>query len=365
MSVEHPSIRFMFEILKITGVIDYHVKENDKPLKNKIATIYTRFVHTMLMLYLILHFMSTVTRSLRNFSEFFQSLFEDFVFLLLYCRINLVCREENKLKEVVTLMETFSTVDVKIIEKCNRKARIIFTLYSTSIMLALVGLILAACYPITIQHDLELQHLQNPHRKLPTNILIPFIDETSSTYYEYEIVFLFQTYVLIVFLSSACVSMSLLPMLIAHVEGQYKILCYYIQQIGKVHYDGYNNVIYYTNIETKEYVLFQRVKNRKLRIRPHIAVQQIAWEKVKTEDEVLKNSNGKVKTALTAKFVVKHKINMTTVLEVQHDNITLPSSEEYDSAYVRQIIQFHKRLIIFQSKVGKYVPICYVELRRG
>ncbi|KAI5747107.1 hypothetical protein M8J77_011093 [Diaphorina citri] len=402
-SAEKPSLTFLFEILQVIGAVDYRVVGSQS--NNTLRAIYSTFVHSVLFIYLVLHLISTILRPRRNFLDFSQSMFEDFIFQLLYWIMHVARHQPKMVKEIIDLMEKFSTADENIIRRSNSKARTIFSVCSTCLMVVLLGMILEACFPILpiVGVDMSSTTLY-PRRKHPTNIYIPFVDVTSSVHYEYEIVFIFQIYVLTVFMTFACVSLSSFPMIITHVEGQYSVLCAYVEQIGKRHYDRNSCVKYYTNIETNEYVAVRSVTygvgqkmynsneeeyqdlnflkcyqptpklststhninmntkhmsvrdmSKNVTIRPEASQYERVnpdgyvasqYERPKQVGYIKALTNDESESLRNTEMVIKRGQKMTAV-----DDVPIPSFQDYNEVYVGQIVKFHQRMITFQNKM--------------
>ncbi|KAI5752863.1 hypothetical protein M8J77_021237 [Diaphorina citri] len=150
--------------------------------------------------------------------------------------------------------------------------------------------------------DLEIQRLvyrtKHPERRQQYNIRIPFIDETES--WAYEIIYLFETYLNVMFICLYSVYVTLFPVIITHFCAQYEILCKYLVMLGEEHRDSDGNVIFYSNIERNEF-------------------------SIKMYKSLKQN-----RTALKKELV---------------------KQEDYEINYLRQIINFHQKLLGFQDEL--------------
>lgn len=359
-----PSISFLINILHYIGVINnYHGEINKKSYKYILFEIYATIVHWIMSLYLLLHLLSTLKRSSRNFSEFSQSVMEDLHFQLLYIYFQFYRRNTVLMREVDTLLKSFSTADKTIMEKCNLKAKKCSILTLTCMIMTFSGIILEKYFVLSnALSDMRksVYEVDNPKRKLPIKFYIPFMNESQSYYY--EILFTIEIYVvMILFNISTCVVGTLLPILIIHLEGQYNILCKYTEKIGKRHYDSNKYEIVYTNIENNEYVLIGSLKSRFKRnqsiskgtIHPARVSRSVNCE---IEDDILSTTRNK-EFRNVRETSLNHLTTTKSNIVKARDQIVLNMQNEatlrdYDKRYLRQIIQFHQKLLHFQDKVS-------------
>uniref|UniRef100_A0A8D8QBD2 Uncharacterized protein n=1 Tax=Cacopsylla melanoneura TaxID=428564 RepID=A0A8D8QBD2_9HEMI len=103
--------------------------------------------------------------------------------------------------------------------------------------------------------------------------------------------------------------MSLMPIVMIHVRGQYKMLCNYISMIGQEHRDYHGHRIFYTNIEKNEYTIKKESK-----LIPGLKPSQ--WQ------------------------LLKPKMRLQKL---------------YEANYLRQIIRSHQKLLAFQDEFTRVI----------
>ncbi|KAI5725524.1 odorant receptor Or2-like [Diaphorina citri] len=131
-------------------------------------------------------------------------------------------------------METsFSTQETEIVEKTYAKAKFIFYVCVTSAIGCLSGSILETFFTVS-QEELDLlSHIYDrkyPNNRLQTNFWVPDIDDSEPPYY--QIIFVTELYLIYLIILLTILSVSLIPMLVTHIAGQYEILCNRIQSLG-------------------------------------------------------------------------------------------------------------------------------------
>lgn len=84
-----------------------------------------------------------------------------------------------------------------------------------------------------------------------TNVRIPISDETQSWYY--EVIFALQIYLSLATVPPFSVVCILLPIIVTHLQVQYKILSRHIEMFGKKYEDSNGKLIMWVNIEKNQY----------------------------------------------------------------------------------------------------------------
>lgn len=253
---ETSSISFMINILHYIGILNNYSLSamNKNRYKIILFKIYTTIVHIIMILYLVLHLLRTLCISTRSFSEFSQSLMKDFTFHSLYYHFTNYRRNIAQMREVDSLLKCLSKADMKIVEKCNLTCKNQFIISTVWMTILCAGITLQKYFalPTEFVHDLDIP---------PMKLYVQFIYETEI--YHYKILFSLEVYVIMVLFNlSTCVLSTLVPTIIIHVEGQYKMLCKYTEKIGKRHYNSERKEIFYTNIEKNEYLLLETLRYR-------------------------------------------------------------------------------------------------------
>ncbi|KAL1454289.1 hypothetical protein WDU94_010561 [Cyamophila willieti] len=189
--------------------------------------------------------------------EFFQMLCEDSIILVCYLNIHLLYHRYTEMKALSTMMETsFSNSDVQITAKCEKKANKIAWFFMTGAVCVEVGKVIEVFLPLPDQELQTVKLIYNtkyPSRRLHLPIHIPYLDESELWYT--EVINGLEFHVAMLFLVVGLIIGNLIPSLIIHIEGQYKILTGYVEQIGKTHRDREGRVVYYINLDTDEYVV--------------------------------------------------------------------------------------------------------------
>lgn len=200
---ETSSIRFMINILHYIGILNNYSLSamNKNRYKLILFKIYTTIVHIIMILYLVLHLLRTLCISTRSFSEFSQSLMEDFTFHSLYYHFTNYRRNIAQMREVDSLLKCLSKADMKIVEKCNLTCKNQFIISTVWMTILCAGITLQKYFalPTEFVHDLDI-----PQRSLAMKLYVQFIYETEI--YHYKILFSLEVYVIMVLFNlSTCV----------------------------------------------------------------------------------------------------------------------------------------------------------------
>lgn len=381
---EKSSISFMINILHYIGILNNYSLSamNKNRYKIILFKIYTTIVHSIMILYLVLHLLRTLCISTRSFSEFSQSLMEDFTFHSLYYHFTNYRRNIAQMREVDSLLKCLSKADMKIVEKCNLTCKNQFFISTVWMTILCAGITLQKYFalPTEFVHDLDI-----PQRSLAMKLYVQFIYETEI--YHYKILFSLEVYVIMVLFNlSTCVLSTLVPTIIIYVEGQYKMLCKYTEKIGKRHYNSERKEIFYTNIEKNEYLLLETLRYRfKTDSSAILDIHDQFLEKncdetflknkisnnlFNSEEEILRVSTGKnkgfgkLRDRKICDLRNTKQTNTATLVEVNDKIVSYIDEktifEDYDKHYVRQIIKFHQKLLCFQEKVSIFTLLRYV-----
>ncbi|KAL1454346.1 hypothetical protein WDU94_010615 [Cyamophila willieti] len=210
----------------------------------------------------------------------------------------------------------FSKAHTQVTEKCYREAKQMYVSIFAVVSLVNVGILSQSIIPMP-QSELDIRRdvyrTKHVERRLPCDVRIPFIDESVS--WAYEIVFVYQLYMLTYFTVSAATGLSLMPVTMLHLRGQYEILCKYITLIGEEHKDAAGNAIYYNNIEENHYNFLKK----------------------------------------DAPFPKELVITRAQLIQMAKEKIR--RKERYEAEYMRQIVRFHQRLLFVQYKSASSSPL--------
>ncbi|KAL1449944.1 hypothetical protein WDU94_002412 [Cyamophila willieti] len=295
------SMKQVCKFMEMTGLINMHRHKSRR--RDYLQNIYIFVQMGLFLLFLLCHMLNVLTRAVRYFPEFLQTLLENMVFLyLIIYTAHYQLRYRGLNYFIDQIDNTFSKADTKIIQKYHRLSDFICAGLITVVCNAVVCLFVETIIPIS-PDEVEIRRFvyrtEHPERKLPVNIRIPFLDETKS--WTYEMIYAMLTYVLTMYGVWVGLLTSMVPITVIHLQGQYEILCKYILMIGQEHRDYAGNRIFYTNIESNEFV----------------------WEPVKRRPR---------------------QIKMKRILREKTDC--------YKQNFMRQILRFHQRLITFQAEVS-------------
>lgn len=297
------TVNRIFYLMEMFGLKKLDTKSNAIRFRMHQAFIFMQI--SSCALFDAFHMYSTFTRSTRYLPEFCQMLLEDVIAItvfgfLLYIQAN--GEGLHSLKHFET--HSFSQAIPKVVKKYQTKATIAFSCVFCVVAGAIAGGFLEALLPIASSELVIRQHVyrtSHPERRHPYNLRLPFLDESKS--WAYEIIFIWIFYVNTAFILGSTMFISILPVSITLLQGQYIILAHYVEKIGKKHTDEVGNRILYTNIEknkfsSEEFVMKTKYKNREVMFK---------WKELNS----------------------------------------------YERRYLKQILRFHQKLIKFQEKVSE------------
>ncbi|KAL1453154.1 hypothetical protein WDU94_007324 [Cyamophila willieti] len=311
------SVRFLCTSLERLGVLNLNKEIVTTSKKRTLQDMIVLVHYSIVLIIWSGHLLCTVMRSVRHSAEFTQAVLED-CFLLsglyftIFLRVN-----KDQLDSLITFMEnSFSKADKKIIALCEHKCKVLLTAVFVAIGCSALGAFLESFLPMS-EKDVEIRRLvyrtQHPERRHPYNVHYPFIDESES--WAFELVLMATIYFAVVMQCFFSVAICILPFIMLNVRSQYEILAKYIVKIGVKHRDHLGNEIFYTNIETNE-----------VRI-------------LTTSDKAHKAR----KIYLDKNALIRRQL-------------------EYEQNYLKQIIQFHQKLLIFHDKV---CCLCFSQIIMG
>lgn len=311
-------VRYLRKLLEAFAMIDY--EKSEPAWKHKAQLIHVYIFNTLSVIILSAHLFSTVTRSIRYIPEFCQVLFEDAVIITaFYIRLTFRARRKQ-LKFLVDYMEhSFSTADQRIIDKCHQKQFTTDLVFVTIMTTAFVSGSVEMFHVSEVEYAIRQNVYQTkyPGRRLLYNLRFPFLDE--SEYWNFVILYAFEAFMTINFIMWTSLCISVTPSMAYHLRGQYEVIATHVEKIGTQHRDVEGNLIFYTNIRNNEYTTFKQ--NRKM--------------------------------------TCEGSSKMESKTGVQYNKYS------YEREYLRQIIQFHKELVEFKTKVCIYIEhvICVSEDR--
>lgn len=301
------SVRYLCTSLERFGLINFH-RFARHDWKNSLQSVYVFCQSTLFLFHILCHLFSTLTRATRYLPEFFQTFLEDCVIFFLAYAVYFLRSRHHQITYLSDFMETaFSKADPRIIQKCYRQGKLTCLGFLIVVALAIAGSFLETFLPMS-SSELRIRRsvyseTKHPERRLPFNLRVPFVDETES--WAYEIIYAIDIYIMINFIFWVSLSVSVVPIMILHIRGQYEILSKYVALIGKEHRDGHGYRIFYNNIEADDYM-------------------------VKMYSGVGRRRRGRFRDVCLA---LRRQIT-------------------YERHYLRQIIEFHQKLLNFQDEVG-------------
>lgn len=113
--------------------------------RDLLQEVYCYFVTLVTLFHVVTHFINTTTRAVNYLPEFFQRILEDFVIITVQFQFYLVRRKHAQLRELESFMEnTFSRRNPAIVRRCNQTLRIFFCIFIIISALAFIGSFLEA-----------------------------------------------------------------------------------------------------------------------------------------------------------------------------------------------------------------------------
>ncbi|KAL1460540.1 hypothetical protein WDU94_012517 [Cyamophila willieti] len=297
------SVRFVPHYLQKLGLLNIRKEDQVAPWKRNLHKMFVIVQYTVIITGLLSHLLSTVTRSVRFSAELVQAIFEDaFSFLGLYL-VNFIRLNHGELVSLIEFMDKFfSKADANIIGRCKYQSKMLLIAVFAALNCSVLGAFLESVLPLS-ENDLQIRRLvyqtKHPERRHLFNVHFPFIDESES--WAFEIVLAHQVYGCILMNCLYSLTLCILPLILLTVQGQYEMLANYVAKIGVEHRDNIGNEIMYTNIVTDEFYAVT------------------TYEKAR-------------------KFIFDKKVFVRR-------------QEVYQQFHLKQIVQFHHKLLIFHEKV--------------
>ncbi|KAL1459305.1 hypothetical protein WDU94_011301 [Cyamophila willieti] len=299
------SIKYFLMVFEKFGVVNFHRFQSET--MNRFQTVYVAFTKILTLCFAVSHSYNVITCATRYYPEFIQVTIEN---CLIWYFLNIVFYIQQNHHEMYSLyehMDTFSKADRQVIRQCDRQAKHTCLSVFSIICIGILGVILEPLTAIS-QSELDIRRnvyrTKHPERRLPANIKIPLMDESES--WAYEVLFLHQFYIIMIYGACTTLFISIIPVVMIHVKGQYEILCKYIKLIGQEHRNSLGNTIFYHNIEAHAYTI-----EKKSRTRTHNKLE-----------------------------LAKERLRRRIIFKI------------YEADYLRQVIRFHHKLMAFQDKVN-------------
>lgn len=137
------------------------------------------------------------------------------------------------------------------------------------------------------------------------NVWIPFVDLTQSGLF--QVAFAWQVFSIVYLATVVDSFIAVLPMFIAHIEGQYAVLSKHVMQIGRSHRDMMGNPEFYDDVE-----------------RNQTKVVPIPTTSVQSDRET----------------------------QIQMKKKEMEDNFRFERLYVRQLIKFHQKIYNFELEVS-------------
>ncbi|KAI5741955.1 hypothetical protein M8J77_001491 [Diaphorina citri] len=315
------------------GIVNFNQK--DQQWKNNVQQVYCYFQHLLLLGFSMAHFLSTSTRSIHCLPELMQCLIEDVWSFGMHFQVCVLVWKRKEFAELMNSIEhSFSKVDRKVVHKDEQMVKTIVRTCFAIVGFTLIFTIVEAFYPLPENEIRYWYNTKRPERKLPYNMKIPFIDETE--HWNYKVCFVYQVYIMLIWLMMSSVTLTLVPIMSTYLIGQYTILSKYVEQLGAHHYGSNGQEIFYINIETNEYYeYYNKTEVTQMNENPKINYSHIQCFRRKNSKIEPQPNFESIGTAGTG----------TSQFSVQN------SRGNYQKKYLRQIIKFHQKLVIFQKKM--------------
>uniref|UniRef100_A0A8D8T4X9 Odorant receptor n=1 Tax=Cacopsylla melanoneura TaxID=428564 RepID=A0A8D8T4X9_9HEMI len=307
------SLRFLSRSLERIGLVNLSEERIVNPRRKTLHDMFVIMQYAMISLCFGSHLLSTLTRSVRLSAEFAQAVLEDLITIISLYLVNFIRINYDQILSLLTIVEnSFSKADKKILRRCEHQCKILFFAVVLGMTSTIFGIFLESILPVSAK-VLEMRRFvyqtEHPERRHPFNVRYPFIDESKS--WAFEIVFIQQVYVLVLMQCYLILTIPILPFTLFNVRSQYEMLANYIVKIGDTHRDEFGNEIVYTNIETNEYCVVKTTKKSK-----------------KIKDKARK---------------------------IYFEKMAMRRKQEYEQNYLKQIVKFHQKLLLFHEKVCLFV----------
>lgn len=302
MNFNFNSKRFFTDTLEIIGVFNFNRFKQWRKYQRVLMCIN----YTFMFIFLVFHLYSTITRATKYVPELMQQLLEDImnVNIIFYPTLYITIKTKT-LDRILTFMETeFCPLKGKILRQSRKRIILLFMTCFFSIGMSIVSCMMEAVLPLSPEEVAIHRYVypaKRPERMLQWVIKVPFINETDSPYY--EIIFLWELYLGALFVPIATFFVTFIPINISHIAGQYDVLCTHVKNFGRILRDDQGRRIYYTNIE----------KN------------QVGYYRAPSEMTISGRD----------RYIVQMMFENT-----------------YEEVHLRQIIQFHQKLLKFQQNVS-------------
>ncbi|KAI5695611.1 hypothetical protein M8J75_000837 [Diaphorina citri] len=223
-ALDVPSIRFLTDLLEQCGLVNFYRQD---ARRNRLQDLYCRLQHSLLLFFMAVHFLSTITRAVHYLPVFIECFFEDVVMFNFYAQICIYRRRHRQISALTAIMEkSFSRADEGIVRADARVIRTVFYLFVMAIGGVAVATLLVALIPLTqAETDIrrQLYNMKYPDRLLPSEVKIPFVDESELP--NYVFIFVFFAYIVLVSLILAAITINMIPFVTIHLRGQYSMLC--------------------------------------------------------------------------------------------------------------------------------------------
>lgn len=294
------SFRFVLIFIEKIGLLNPYREE--LRWKKQLQNVY-RCVQTFsLCLFACLHLQTTITKCLRYTPEFFESLFEDTYFIGGCLAVIYLVFNQASFYSIYYFKEnSFSKAYTQTVQTCEHNCKLlIMIIFFLNVSSELMN-IMDSLMPLP-EEELEIRRMvyqtNHPTRRLPYHMVFPFKDEVGI--WEFALFTVCLLYITTLYAGIISLATTVLPIAVLQLKCQYQILASCIEKIGLTHVDSHGNEIFYLNIVHKETCLVP-----------------------------IKGNDGK-------------KFDRETLLKRRRN---------YELFYIKQIVQHHQKLVIFQDKV--------------
>lgn len=200
------SVESLSNLLECSGWIN--------PSSSDGQRIFCYIQHSLLIFYITAHFYSTITRSVRNFPEFVQKLNEDAMVMMCYTTTQVLYHYTGKLTDLIAFIKSFSPVDKSLSLRAEKVSPLISLFFMTLTILIISTVVLETFYPFSDEELRTMAYVyrtENPGRKLPLTVRLPFVDETKTPFY--EALYAWEIYLLIAIVPPCTATAVLLPLI--------------------------------------------------------------------------------------------------------------------------------------------------------
>uniref|UniRef100_A0A8D8W6C8 Odorant receptor n=1 Tax=Cacopsylla melanoneura TaxID=428564 RepID=A0A8D8W6C8_9HEMI len=314
------SLCYLNRALETFGLINFHQFKSQRRTRNQ--SVYTFVTTHLLLFYVLCQCLNVYSRAIRYYPEFIQTLLDNTImWLLMFLAYFFQSKYQTLLAISNSIDKSFSKADVQVTRRCHQLTNAISLIIIIVVFTGFSGSVLELVLPLSdIERNIRLNIYGANYldRRLPYIIRVPFLNENKSPIY--EILFAFELYILVISTVLSSFSIILVPIILIHIQSQYEILSKYIRMVGQEHRDELGYKIYYTDIESNQYI-------------------------IKLYSPIIRG---------------------TKLMRIKNALEQVRKQKMYEEDYLRQIVKFHQKLLSVQNEVCIFYNVwLYFKIYKG